>query len=58
MTRRKGKILRRETIIVDGKEIEVDTFDVKVVLGSVKWTPFLGQDRGNVKVGPRYPQGV
>ena len=34
MPRKKGKILRRETIIVDGKEIEVDTFDVKVVLGS------------------------
>ena len=36
MTRKKGKILRRETIIVDGKEIKVDTFDVKVVLGSGK----------------------
>ena len=34
MPRKKGKILRRETIIVDGKEIEVDTFDAKVVLGS------------------------
>jgi len=34
MARKKGKILRRETIIVDGKEIEVDTFDAKVVLGS------------------------
>ena len=34
MTRKKGKILKRETILVDGKEIEVDTFDVKVILGS------------------------
>ena len=24
----------------------------------VRWTPFLGQDRGNVKSGSRYPQGV
>jgi len=29
-------ILRREKIIVDGKEIEVDTFDARVVLGSGK----------------------
>ncbi len=27
-------ILKREKIIVDGKEIEVDTFDAKVILGS------------------------
>jgi GT2 family glycosyltransferase len=24
----------------------------------MSWTPSLGQDRGNVKVGSRYPQGV
>ena len=30
----KPGILRKETIVVDGKEIEVDTFDAKVVLGS------------------------
>ena len=38
MARRKVKpgILRREKIVVDGKEIEVDTFDAKVVLGSGK----------------------
>jgi len=38
MARRKVRpgILRREKIIVDGKEIEVDTFDAKVVLGSGK----------------------
>jgi len=33
MAKKKG-ILRRETIVVDGKAIEVDTFDAKVVLGS------------------------
>jgi len=38
MARRKVRpgILRREKIVVDGKEIEVDTFDAKVVLGSGK----------------------
>ena len=38
MTRRKVRpgILRREKIVIDGKEIEVDTFDAKVVLGSGK----------------------
>ncbi len=38
MARRKVRpgILRREKIIVDGKEIEVDTFDARVVLGSGK----------------------
>lgn len=36
MTRRKVRpgILRREKIVVDGKEIEVDTFDAEVILGS------------------------
>jgi hypothetical protein len=29
-------ILRREKIVIDGKEIEVDTFDAKVILGSGK----------------------
>ena len=24
-------------------------------LGGVKWTPSLGQDRGNIKIGSRYP---
>jgi len=24
----------------------------------VRWTPSLGQDRGNIKSGSRYPQGV
>jgi hypothetical protein len=32
--REKRGIIRREKIIVDGKEIEIDTFDAKVVLGS------------------------
>ena len=38
MARRKVRpgILRREKIVVDGKEIEVDTFDAQVVLGSGK----------------------
>jgi len=38
MVRRKVRpgILRREKIVIDGKEIEVDTFDAKVVLGSGK----------------------
>jgi hypothetical protein len=38
MTKRKVRpgILRREKIVVNGKEIEVDTFDAKVVLGSGK----------------------
>ena len=34
MARRKRGILRRETIVVDGKEIEVDTFAAEVILGS------------------------
>ncbi len=36
MAKRKVRpgILRRETIIIDGEEIEVDTFDARVVLGS------------------------
>jgi len=34
MAKRKRGILRRETITVDGKEIEVDTFDAKLILGS------------------------
>ena len=34
MASKKRGILRRETITVDGKEIEVDTFDAKVLLGS------------------------
>lgn len=34
MAKRKKGILRREKIVVDGKEIEVDTFDARVVLGS------------------------
>jgi len=38
MARRKVRpgILRREKIVIDGKEIEVDTFDATVVLGSGK----------------------
>ncbi len=38
MARRKVRpgILRREKIVIDGKEIEVDTFDAKVILGSGK----------------------
>lgn len=38
MARRKVRpgILRREKIVVNGKEIEVDTFDAKVILGSGK----------------------
>lgn len=31
---KRGKILRRETIFVDGRRIEVDTFDARIVLGS------------------------
>jgi hypothetical protein len=34
MAKRKRGILRRGTIIVDGKEIEVDTFDATLILGS------------------------
>ena len=34
MARKKRGILRRATILVDGKEIEVDTFDAKIILGS------------------------
>jgi hypothetical protein len=34
MVKRKRGIIRREKIEVDGKEIEVDTFDAKVILGS------------------------
>ncbi len=34
MVKRKKGIVRREKILLDGKEIEVDTFDAKVVLGS------------------------
>jgi hypothetical protein len=34
MGKRKEGIIRKEKVIVDGKEIEVDTFDAKVVLGS------------------------
>lgn len=36
MAKRKKGIVRRDTILWDGKEIEVDTFDAKVVLGSGK----------------------
>ncbi len=36
MARKKRGILRREIILVDGKEIAVDTFDAKVILGSGK----------------------
>ena len=38
MARRKVRpgILRREKIVVDGEEIEVDTFDARVILGSGK----------------------
>lgn len=32
--RKRERILRRDTILWDGKEIEVDIFDAKVVLGS------------------------
>jgi hypothetical protein len=28
------------------------------ISSGVRWTPSLGQDRGNVKVGSRYPQWV
>ncbi len=34
MPKKKRGIVRRETIVLDGKEIEVDTFDAKIVLGS------------------------
>ncbi len=30
----------------------------KGIVRNVRWTPSLGQDRGNVKVGFRYPQWV
>ncbi len=36
MAKMKRGIVRKEKILVDGKEIEVDTFDAKVVLGSGK----------------------
>ncbi|TET08434.1 hypothetical protein E3J84_06220, partial [Candidatus Aerophobetes bacterium] len=32
--RKRERIVRREKILIDGKEIEVDIFDAKVVLGS------------------------
>ncbi len=34
MGKRKRGIVRREKLIIDGKEVEVDTFDAAVVLGS------------------------
>ena len=34
MAKSKRGIVRREKIVVDGKEIEVDTFDAQVILGS------------------------
>jgi phosphopantetheinyl transferase (holo-ACP synthase) len=34
MAKRKRGIVRREKIVIDGEEIEVDTFDARVVLGS------------------------
>ena len=34
MAKRKKGIVRREKILVDGKELEVDAFDAKVILGS------------------------
>ena len=36
MAKLKKGILRRKTIFVDGKEVEVDTFDAKVIIGSGK----------------------
>ena len=30
---------------------------VEVAL-KVRWTPLLGQDRGDIKIGSRYPEGV
>ncbi|MEK0340176.1 MAG: hypothetical protein QQN46_08175, partial [Nitrosopumilus sp.] len=26
--------------------------------GGMRWTPFLGQDRGDIKIGSCYPQGI
>ena len=34
MARKNRGIVRREKIVINGREIEVDTFDAKVVLGS------------------------
>ena len=34
------------------------TIDNPRLLEYVRWSPSLGQDRGNIKSGSRYPQGV
>ncbi len=32
--------------------------EAEILLSKVRWTPSLGQDRGYIKSGYRYPQGV
>ncbi|MFH1638828.1 MAG: type II toxin-antitoxin system HicA family toxin [Chloroflexota bacterium] len=42
-----------------GKQVIVPYHKGKELpLGTLRWTPSLGQDRVNVKVGSRYPQWV
>ena len=44
------------------KRIQLENKLISKVLGprgsDMRWTPSLGQDRGNIKVGFHYPQGV
>ena len=36
----------------------IRTLEVLKGTGILRWTPLLGQDRSNIKVGSRYPQRV
>jgi hypothetical protein len=37
---------------------KVFDYVVNPYIGCLRWTPSLGQDRGYIKIGSRYPQGV
>ena len=41
-----------------GRWSMISSNQIASLTNEVRWTPFLGQDRGNVKSGSRYPQGV
>jgi len=46
------------SVVVDSMCVGTRDYFFDVDIGQLRWTPSLGQDRGNIKSGSRYPQGV
>ena len=60
---KKDKVLREWLeAIANHDKLVAKYFSTQVIPGesitTIRWPPSLGQDRGNIKSGSRYPQGI